>query len=70
MNLEDFKLDLEAKLAAMSDEQLRAELEQVGCVFDEPWMDASLDDLNLIDVSGSGTNTFEAADSNELALAA
>ena len=70
MNLEDFKLDLEAKLAAMSDEQLRAGLEQVGCVFDEPWMDASLDDLNLIDVSGSATNTFEAADSNELALAA
>lgn len=69
MNLEDFKLDLEAKLAAMSDDQLRAELEQVGCVFDEPWMDATLDDLNLINV-GSGTNTFEAADSSELALAA
>jgi hypothetical protein len=70
MNLEDFKLNLEAKLAAMSDEQLRAELEHVGCVFDEPWMDASLDDLDLIYASGSGTNTFEAADSNELALAA
>lgn len=35
MNLEEFKLDLDAKLAAMTDDQLRAELEQVGCVFDE-----------------------------------
>lgn len=70
MNLEEFKLDLEAKLAAMTDDQLRAELEQVSCVFDEPWMDAFLDDIDLISVNNSESGTFEAAESNELALAA
>lgn len=70
MNLEEFKLDLEAKLAAMTDDQLRAELEQVGCVFDEPWMDAFLDEIDLISVNNSESSTFEAAESNELALAA
>lgn len=70
MNLENFKLDLEAKLAAMSDDQLRAELEQVGCNFDEPWMDAFLDEIDLISVNNSESSTFEAAESNELALAA
>lgn len=70
MNPEEFKLDLDAKLAAMTDAQLRAELEQVGCVFDEPWMDAFLDELDLVAVGGAASGTFEAADSNELALAA
>lgn len=70
MNLEDFKLDLEAKLAAMTDAQLRAGLEQVGCVFVEPWMDSCLDDLDLVSANNSESSTFEAADSSELALAA
>lgn len=70
MNLEDFKLDLDAKLAAMTDDQLRAELEQVGCIFDEPWLNPCLDELDLISVSNSESGTFEAAESNELALAA
>ncbi len=70
MKLEEFKLDLEAKLAAMTDDQLRVELEQVGCVFDEPWLNSCLDDLDLILVSNSESSTFEASESNELALAA
>ena len=70
MNLEEFKLDLEAKLAAMTDDQLRTELEQAGCVFAEPWLDQSLDDLELIAVNNSESGTFEAYESNELALAA
>lgn len=70
MNLDDFKLDLEAKLAALTDDQLRNELEQVGCVFDEPWLDTSMDELDLIFANNSDSSTFEAADSNELALAA
>jgi hypothetical protein len=70
MNLDEFKLDLEAKLAAMTDEQLRDELEQVGCVFDEPWLDSNLDEVELISANNSESSTFEAADSNELALAA
>jgi len=70
MNLDEFKLDLEAKLAAMADDQLRDELEQVGCVFDEPWLDPSLDEVELISANNSESSTFEAADSNELALAA
>lgn len=70
MNLEDFKLELDAKLAALSDEQLRAELEQLGCVFDEPWLDLFLDDTALVAVTGSESATFEAADSDELAFAA
>lgn len=70
MNLENFKQDLEATLASMSDEQLRSELEAVGCVFDEPWLDSWLDDLEAVSVSNSESSAFDAADSNELALAA
>ncbi len=70
MNLENFKLDLEAKLAAMTDEQLRADLEAVGCIFEEPWLDSWLDDLAAVSVSNSDSSAFDAADSNELALAA
>lgn len=44
MNLDEFKLDLEAKLAALTDEQLRSELEQAGCVFEKSWLDPSLDE--------------------------
>jgi hypothetical protein len=70
MNTNDFKLDLEAKLAALTDDELRAELELVGCVFEEPWLDTFLDELDTLTVNGAETGTFEAADSNELALAA
>ena len=70
MNLDEFKIDLEAKLAALTDDQLRAELEHVDCVFEEPWLDPSLDEVELISANNSESSTFEAADSNELALAA
>jgi len=70
MNLEEFKIDLEAKLAALSDDELRAELENVGCVFADPWLEACWTEQEAVAVTASGFEVSAAADSNELALAA
>jgi len=70
MNLEEFKIDLETKLAAMSDDELRAGLENVGCVFADPWLEALLSEHATVAVTASGLDVSAAANSNELALAA
>jgi len=70
MNLENFELELDAALAALTDEQLRAELESFGCVFEEPWLDAFLEGVDLVTANSEDCAAFEAADSSELALAA
>ena len=70
MNLEEFKIDLESKLAALSDDELRAELENVGCVFADPWLEALLSENEAVPVTASGFEVSAAANSSELALAA
>ena len=70
MTLEEFQTDLEAKLAALSDDELRAELESVGCVFADPWLEAVLDADEVVSVSGTTQPFAMSANSNELALAA
>ena len=70
MNLEEFKIDLESKLAALSDDELRAELENVGCAFADPWLEALLSEKEAVPVTASGFEVSAAANSSELALAA
>jgi hypothetical protein len=70
MTLEEFQSDLEARLAVMSDEELRAKLEAAGCVFDDPWMHAKLGGDQVISVMGTTQMAGSIANSNELALAA
>lgn len=70
MTLEEFQSDLEARLATMSDEELRAKLEAAGCVFDDPWGHAKLSGDQVISVVGTVQFGELVANSNELALAA
>lgn len=54
MNLEEFKIDLESKLAALSDDELRRELERVGCDFTAPEvLDSIRPELPIENAKGS-----------------
>ena len=67
MTFEQFKIDFDARMAAMSDEELIARLELAGCGFSDPWM-GDLEDEVFADASED--SMLIAANSSELALAA
>ncbi len=70
MTLEEFQTDLEARLATMSDDELRTKLENAGCVFADPWLETYLANQESASVPGTGPAVFMSANSSELALAA
>ncbi|MCX6856666.1 MAG: hypothetical protein NTV80_17380 [Verrucomicrobia bacterium] len=56
--------EFDADLASMSKDELIRALEEVGCVFEEPWLDAFSEAGGRFDIVSA------AANSDELALAA
>lgn len=68
MTLEQIKIDLQAKLAAMSKEERIAGLEKAGFIFADPWLETLLESSQAIPVVTTTPNFGAAA--NDLGLAA